>query len=51
LNKLEDEELSSQLNLFDSDMKFDQEEVKIIAEASFQGIDYKYPKSLVPYEP
>lgn len=30
-----------QVSLFDSDMKFDQEEVKMLAEASFKGVDYK----------
>ena len=42
LRQHHDEELDFQLNVFEDDMKVDQEELQIMADASFQGVNYKY---------
>jgi len=40
LAKLSDDQLDFQLKLFESDRQFDEEEIKMIAEATFKGLNY-----------
>lgn len=40
LSSLEDESLDFQIQLFESDKQFDQEEVKILTETTFEGVDF-----------
>lgn len=46
MKQLEDEILDFQLNMFESDKQFDQEEVRLIADASLKGVDLEYPEFL-----
>jgi hypothetical protein len=41
LGRIEDQGLDFQIQTFENDMKFDQEEVQMMAEASFKGVNYK----------